>query len=305
MQSSIVSYPTRGSWGKSNWRGNTSGHLIKDMMEFLQPRIVADPACGSNTTGDVCADMKNQGAEIQYVGLDLHSGFNLLRDSLADRVAAETNGKLCDWIFFHPPYASVIEYSGNVWGAQPHADDLSRCQSYEDFLAKMSLAMNNIYDAVRAGGDFSILIGDLRRDGKYTSIQADLIQLAPGNLNNIVIKAQHNMKSLATRYSGRFLPITHEYLLSFRKEAAFFGMIDTTLKVSRRLETLSRANWKAAIYQALNRLGGSGSLPEIYSVIEETAKDKTLARPNWQARVRAELQKNFRNLERGVWAFQN
>lgn len=304
MKSSIVSYPNRGNWGNSKWRGNTSGHIVKDMIEFLKPGIVADPACGGDTTGDVCADLNRQGGKIKYVGLDLHSGFNLLRDSLADRVRSCTGGKLADWTFFHPPYASVIQYSGNVWGDKAHQDDLSRCESYEDFLAKMQLAMNNIYDAVRAGGDYSILIGDLRRDGKYTSIQADLLALAPGSLQNVIIKAQHNMVSNSRRYSGTFIPITHEYLLCFRKDHAFFGMLETTLNVSRKLQTLSRANWKATIYHALNRLGGSGNLSEIYQIIEETASDKTAARPNWRARIRAELQQNFKNLERGVWGLQ-
>jgi hypothetical protein len=37
MKSSVVSYPERGHYGKSNWRGNTSGHLIKDIIEHFQP----------------------------------------------------------------------------------------------------------------------------------------------------------------------------------------------------------------------------------------------------------------------------
>lgn len=33
---SVMSFPDRGHWGKSSWRGNTSGYVIKEMIEWYQ-----------------------------------------------------------------------------------------------------------------------------------------------------------------------------------------------------------------------------------------------------------------------------
>ncbi len=193
-----------------------------------------------------------------------------------------------------------------MWGTEAHPDDLSNCENYEDFLTKMKLAMQNIYDAVAGRGHYSILIGDIRKNGVYTSIQADLLQLAPGSLDGIIIKQQFNCESSRKTYANQnFVPIGHEYLLTFRKDLTVFGMLDTTLNISRKLQSLSNANWRAVVHSALNKLGGRAQLQEIYRVIEETAKDLTATRPNWTARVRATLQQFFTPVERGIWAFQN
>ena len=36
---SVVSYPERGKWGKSSWRGNMSGYIIIDLIEHFKPRL--------------------------------------------------------------------------------------------------------------------------------------------------------------------------------------------------------------------------------------------------------------------------
>lgn len=303
MTTSILSFPTRGNYGRSNWRGNCSGYVIKEMLEFYRPKVFVDPAEGGLTSRDVCRELNAQGAGIEYVGLDLHSGFNLLRDSLTDRIG----GSRAEYAFFHPPYWKMVLYSGRSgqWGNEPHPDDLSHAPTYEDFILKMRLAMQNIYDAVAPGGHFSILVGDYRKDGKYISIQADLQMLAPGALDGILIKTQHNCVSDKTRYSGKnFIPIMHEYLLNFRKDRRVVGFLDSTLSVSRRLEMFSKANWRATIYHVLRKLGGKARLPEIYQAIAETSPDKIKTRPNWAARVRRELQIFCVSVERGVWALQ-
>lgn len=295
---SILSYPNRGNYGKSNYRGNCSGHIVKDMLNQYKPRVFVDATLGSGTSADVVAALNQNGRNIEFFGLDLHNGFNLLKDSLTRRIG----GQRADYVFIHPPYANLIVYSGSVWGTEAHPDDLSRCTSYEDFLSKMTVAMRNVYDALAGGGRYSILIGDIRRNGEYISIQSDLLQLAPGKLDGVIIKEQHNCVSDRRTYSGEFIPISHEYLLNFRNDSIVFGMLDTSLNVSRKLEMLSRANWKAVIESALTKLGGKARLPEIYEAIEADAPQTTRPRPNWQPRVRATLQEHFKNLERGVWA---
>ena len=297
---SIVSYPERGDYGSSRYRGNCSGNFIKEVLGYFKPSVFVDPCEGGGTSRDVANELISEGKNIEFHGFDLHSGFNLIRDNLRERV-----GKSADYIFFHAPYHFIVEYSGKgkMWGDAPHKDDLSRCASYEEFLAKMRLAMQNIYDATARKGNYSVLIGDIRKNGVYTSIQADLIQLAPGELDGIVIKAQHNCVSDRRDYgNSKFIPIRHEYLINFRKSRTVFGIVDTSLAVSKRLENLADANWKAVVEYALNRLDGKAELSEIYSVIAQDAPERIAPRPNWQARVRAVLQKHFHNAERGVWA---
>lgn len=112
---SVMSYPERGPWGSSKWRGNCSGHVYKDLFERLQPRVFVDPMVGSGTSVEVAKEMG-----IESYGLDLHQGFNAIRDSILLAV-----GKPADLCLSHPPYGGMILYSGNVWGNAPNPDDLS------------------------------------------------------------------------------------------------------------------------------------------------------------------------------------
>jgi hypothetical protein len=63
---------------------------------------------------------------IEAHGLDLHSGFNVLKQSILEVV-----GKPSDLVLSHPPYHNIVVYSGNVWGRGPHPDELSRCATKE------------------------------------------------------------------------------------------------------------------------------------------------------------------------------
>ena len=288
---SILSFPDRGPYGKSSWRGNTSGRVVKALLEFFKPSLFVDPAEGGGTSRDVAKEMG-----IEYVGLDLHTGFNLLKDSLLEKLPKEA-----DYMFFHPPYGDVIQYSGNVWGAEPHPDDLSRCKSPEDFLEKLELALFNIYEAVRKGGHYTVQIGDLRKKGSYWNIQSDIVHMAPGILEGIVIKAQHNCVSDKVSYSGNFIPIMHEYILNFRKDGVVVSFLDCAINSSMKLVSLSNATWKAVVEWSLKKLGGKASLEDLYGVIAENAQPKTELNPHWRDKVRQTVQKMAVNVERGVW----
>jgi hypothetical protein len=79
-KTNIVSYPDRGAWGDSKYRGNTSGWLIRDLIEFFRPRSVLDPMEGSGTTRDVCRELG-----VEYDGFDLKGGFDALTSQLLRR----------------------------------------------------------------------------------------------------------------------------------------------------------------------------------------------------------------------------
>ena len=54
---SIASYFARGKYGSSTWRGNCSGLLIKDLLQFYKPDTFADLAVGSGTSIEVAEDL--------------------------------------------------------------------------------------------------------------------------------------------------------------------------------------------------------------------------------------------------------
>ena len=116
-----ISFPDRGPWGNSRYRGNCSGHVYKRVFEHLRPRVFTDPMVGSGGSVDVAREMG-----IEVYGFDLHSGFNILKDSIL-----ETVGKPSDLVLSHPPYHDMIPYSGSEWGrgGGSHPDDLYRCGS--------------------------------------------------------------------------------------------------------------------------------------------------------------------------------
>ena len=234
---SILSFPNRGHWGKSSWRGNCSGHVYKELFERTKPSLFVDPMVGSGTSIDVAKEMG-----IEAVGLDLHAGFNVLRDSILQQV-----GKPADLVVSHPPYGSMILYSGAQWGTAPHPDDLSRCQDDEDFHEKLQVALLNQREATCPGGVYGTIIGDWRRNGVYTSYQAQCISRMPSaELLAVIIKAQHNTMSERNAYKTMSMPmIMHEYILLWRKKASSTYHLLSTLAVEQANRL--RGTWRAII----------------------------------------------------------
>ncbi len=256
MNSSILSFPARGPWGQYSYRGNCSGFVQKSLIDYFKPSYFVDPAEGSGTSRDVCRQMG-----IKYTGLDLKTGFNLLKDKLKDRLEGNP-----DFIFFHPPYGEMVQYSGCVWGAV-HPDDLSRCGNTDDFLSKLEIALMNIYDPLKSGGHYAVLIGDMRKNGEYISWQADIIAIGLGKLKNILIKAQHNCFSSNTSYSGSFVPIQHEYLLVFMKDQQIISIGQLLLEKDERIARRQAGTWKQIVIQTLKDLGGKATVEETIKAV--------------------------------------
>jgi hypothetical protein len=193
---SIVSYPDRGPWGDNHYPGNSSGYLLIDLCATYAPRAVLDPMEGGGTSRDVCADMG-----IAYQGFDLHSGV----DSLHDEIGGDY-----DLIFWHPPYHDMKVYSDDP-------RDLSRAGSLAAFGALLRAGYWRFFELLAPGGRLAILIGDLRRRGRYEPLTADVARLDRNHLASIIVKAQHNVSSNRTQYGGAFVPILHETLTIFRR----------------------------------------------------------------------------------------
>lgn len=205
---SILSYPYRGHYGSAYYRGNCSGFVIKDLLTFYRPKFFLECFAGSGTGYDVAKELGYNNS----IHLDLNEKFgrfNMLTDELP---------RNADLIFSHPPYWNIIKYSGknNVWGEEVHRDDLSHILKYEDFIYKLNLINKKIFDSLSINGRHAILIGDIRKNGKYYSIIKDMNWY--GQLDSHMIKIQYSTQSQQKRYhSDKFIPIAHEHLLVFKK----------------------------------------------------------------------------------------
>lgn len=210
---SILSYPYRGPYGKSNYRGNCSGFVIKDLLEHYKPKNFLECFAGSGSGYDVA----NELGYSTSIHLDLNNefgNFNLLTDALP---------KGADFVFSHPPYWNIVKYSGpgNVWGTNVHKDDLSHINNYNEFITKLNYINKKIYNSMAIGGRHAILIGDIRKRGQYYSIIKDMKWY--GDLEAHLIKIQHNTKGQNKTYTSyNFIPIAHEHLLIFRKSRSHF-----------------------------------------------------------------------------------
>ena len=291
--STVLSYPSRGVGGNAKWRGNHSPHLSEDLFLWLKPSLVFDPMCGSGTTGDVAKRMG-----ITCWQSDLHSGFNIL--------SSEWPG-MADLIFCHDPYHDIIQYSGNMWGAKPHPDDLSRCPDYETFIKKMDIAHYNAYQALRPGGHLVILVGDVKRKGVLYPLQRDYRWY--GEPRQMLIKLQHNTMMENAHYTNFEDPrILHEYVIVTQKPKQFASAWLVTVRHSDcscvdQHET-SGQTWQGIVWTALIALHNKASLSAIYDQIRDHARVRKAGSlgTDWQAIVRRVLQETCVQVERGVWS---
>ena len=194
---SVVSYPNRGSWGNNRYPGNCSGYLLIDLCSTYQPKRVLDPMEGGQTSREVCADM-----QLDYTGYDLRTGTDSLHDDI---------GNGYDLIFWHPPYHDMKQYTDDP-------RDLSRSGSLTVFLSLLRTGYHRFFEVLAPGGRLAILIGDLRRRGRYEPLTAEVARLDRTHLESIVVKVQHNVSSNKTSYGGSFVPILHETLTIYRKK---------------------------------------------------------------------------------------
>lgn len=291
---SVMSFPERGNYGNSNWRGNTSGYVIKELIQHFNPKLFVDACEGSGTSRDVCKEMG-----IEYVGLDLYKGQDFTKDSILTQLP-----RPADICFTHPPYHDMIAYSGSVYGKEILTGDTSHCRNVEEFISKSQVMLMNQREATKEGGIYCTLIGDQRGGslgkGNFRSYQADFISMMPKEeLLSVAIKLQHNCMSDTRVYSGSFIPIMHEYLLIWKKKAK--SLFAISFDIASELQSRVATTWRNAIRIVMMKLQ-KADLNTIYNEIEKVAASLIANNPNYKAKIRQTLQKHYNNVERGVWS---
>ncbi|MDZ7760057.1 MAG: hypothetical protein U5L00_07370 [Desulfovermiculus sp.] len=202
---SVVSYPDRGPWGDPRYRGNCSGHLVKDLILRFQCNSVFDPAEGSGTVKDVVTGINTHlDKAVEYQGRDLREGWDILESRLPE--------EQFDLVWYHPPYWDIIKYSDR-------AKDLSNCETLQEFEEKLCRSVKRLMQVVRPGGILAVLIGDKRKNGRYFALVRSLLNSEVGLLKAIIVKVQHNCTSDRRSYAGSpfLIPIKHEYCLVYQK----------------------------------------------------------------------------------------
>ena len=208
--SSVVSYPDRGPWGNARYRGNCTGHLVKDLVLRFKSESVFDPMEGGGTVRDVVHGINQHlRRTIHYEGRDLRQGWDVLESPLP-------HGRF-DMVWLHPPYWDIIRYSESE-------KDMSRRPTMEDFEKCLREAVARLSRVLACRGVLAVLIGDKRRSGEYFPLLRCLLtDDLPVKLKGIIVKVQHNCRSDRIQYSGKnpfFIPIRHEYCLLFEKREA-------------------------------------------------------------------------------------
>ncbi len=285
---SFIAFPERGEGGSSQWRGNCSPKVVEAVARYVldskryyrkdtEHFTLLDPMSGSGTSKHV-ADRLG----IRSVLYDLNpnapqgrGGWNALRDEV------DESG---DLIFFHPPYHSMIKYSGSVWG-DPHPDDLSRCASYKEFIDKLNYVIKKLFMALRKDGRLAVLVGDIRLNGQFYSMQNDMMKI--GQYESFIVKGQFNCVSDNRRYAKPFVPIVTEYLLLFHKEEVF--MIPFSKMMNGRFDASKgddpSLTWHHLIRMTIESMGGEANLKQLYEQLEN--HPKALKNEHYKERIRA------------------
>lgn len=85
MNSSIVTYEDRGSYGNSLYRGNCSGKIIKDLIQHYypgsKPKKFIEVFSGGGTGKDVAKELRINNS----LHLDLINGWDALTDNIPSR----------------------------------------------------------------------------------------------------------------------------------------------------------------------------------------------------------------------------
>lgn len=287
---SIASYFARGKYGSNSWRGNCSGLLIKDLLDFYKPDVFGDLAVGSGTSIEVAKDLGYTKSNSVFSDLNpKYGGIDISGDDL--------DFPLMDFIFFHPPYyvfpgSSMPTYSGKnqggMWGDEINPHDGSRITDPVEFKKWFDSCNANLYKLLKKGGRMAVLMGDSRFRGQYFSMFKNMDIF--GDLEQVIIKQQHNCLTDSIKYAGKFIPIEHEYLVIIKKNGPYIVPITTVRFQQRDMRSSVKSTWASVIAMILEDNNGRMSKDALVSAMEKHPKGAN--NNNIYAKLRQELQRH-------------
>jgi len=202
---SIHATPGRGKYGDPQFRGNCSGLLIRDLLQFFRPGRVLDPMSPGGTCRDVCHHLG-----IPCQAFDLRSGFDATSPD-----SFKGLGKF-DFIWLHPPYWKMIRYNKD-----PRC--LSSAPTLDDFLARLRMILRNCADVLAPSGRIALLMGDAKYRGEYLGLPFRTMNVAAAE--NLwlacpeIIRFSHGATSSSKVYQTSFIPRLHDVCLVLKRQA--------------------------------------------------------------------------------------
>lgn len=165
---------------------------------------------------------------------------------------------------------------------------------------------NYVKNVIQFGKDVPqdrILVGDIKKKGRLLSMLFELTK--PGTLENVVIKTQHNCVSDRRSYSGKFIPIVHEYVLLLRKDMPLTYPLLMTYQLQGDIRDMPGATWRDIIADAMESFHTPVHLDQIYAVVGNYKRAQQ--QQHWKDKVRQTLQYHpniFSGFGQGVWALK-
>lgn len=303
----VLSFPDRGPWGNDKYRGNCSGWIIASLVDRYNVKSLAEVFAGSGTGYDVAKDMK-----IKYTGIDLNPNPTregiIPMDILDESITLPDGFYSADLCFMHPPYPGInnIRYSNVMW--KDKEDRLaSRDIQNMDFAKGMKAVNRSIaraYSAIPKGAFQAILVGDIRKNGKFYSMGSNLV--LPGEQIQILIKIQHNTVSGRNGISygnkhRNFYLTAHEFIYIVKKPSGYEICFLLPQKHMTDIRD-TNATWKDVVAAALKKLGGSASLSDIYSELRGHKKAESNHYPEAKIRQTLQAYNIFTPLGDGKWS---
>ena len=301
----VLSFPERGPWGSSSYRGNCSGFIPAYFIWKYGINFVSEIFAGSGTTSDVCRDLG-----IPYIGIDLNP--NPVRknirsmDILDDSMELPEEFYEADMCFLHPPYPGInmVRYSTGMW--KGNADQVSRDiqeMSYKEGMKAVNHAVMRAYNSLQPGGYEVVLVGEIRSKGEYYSMLSDLVR--PTKLHQTFVKLQHNCVSnrSGNGYSKSDRALTgHEMIAVFKKASGYEIAYVIPKEYKLDIRDSENATWSDVIHSVMWNLKDA-SLEEIYNEVKHSRKALRTGNNNVEAKIRQTLQRgNYNNYARGRWA---
>lgn len=309
----VLSFPDRGPWGSSKWRGNFSGWIPASLIYRYDAKSLSEIFAGGGTTSDLCRDL-----EIPYVGIDLNP--NPVRENIISMDILDENVELPDLFYqsdlqiLHPPYPSIngIHYSNDMWRdtANVSKQDIQE-MPWDKGMNCINKAVLRGYAAMPKGSYQAVVVGDVRNRVNGKSVFKSMLkELAiPGELVQLLVKMQHNTVSgrSGNNYGSKrnFFLIEHEMIVVIRKNSGYEISYVVPKRHNIDIRDSNTATWKDIVWAVMKKLKTVTSTAEIYQEIEGYKKCEQ--NPHWKDKVRQVLQQLQKagllvNIERGKWS---
>lgn len=146
-------------------------------------------------------------------------------------------------------------------------------------------------------------MGDIKKKGVLYSMLSEIIK--PGTLENIIIKAQHNCFSDKIQYSGKFIPILHEYVMIVRKDSPLLVPVIMAKKAEADIRDMPGATWRDVVAAVLEQCDEAVTLAYLYEKIEPYQRVK--GHKWWKEKIRQTLQchpEHFQHIGKGLWGLK-